>query len=142
MTRLITCEEARAYAQHLLDVLGQEGIETVADLDACVGRAFAQRDGQDHIKFEVRPSNGGTCAYVVSYIAPGSGIPLEVRLNAALGYTTIILKGDFLLPSYKPFISDPFGNLIQDQTLMTTDFSCVKAELARLASEGDPLAGS
>lgn len=142
MTRVITHEEARAYAQRLLDVLGQEGIETVADLDACVGRVFARSDTPDHIQFEVRPSNGGTCAYVVSCIAPGRGIPLEVRLNAALGYAKIILKGGFLLPTYNPFCSDPFGNIIQDQTLTPADFSCVKAELARLASEKDPQAES
>ena len=84
------------------------------------------------ISVELRPSNRGTEAYTVTYAKEGVGIPLEVKLNESLGYTMVIVKGGFILPSYEPFAYDDFGNIAQAKEIRTVNIPQVRAELEEL----------
>jgi len=130
----ITKEYLGRVAESVLRILGNEKITSFPDLDRIMNQKFSIDKKTDYISVELRPSNLGTTVRTISYIAPGHGIPLEVRVNEELKYSRIIVKGDFNLPDYIPFAQDIFGNTAQDKQLGSIDISQIKSELKKLIS--------
>ena len=86
-----------------------------------------------YIEADQRPSSLGTTALTYSYIVKGLGIPLEVRINQSLDYSKIIIKTHEQLPGYSPFVTDPFGNVVQEKDLKLSTKDQVREELERLS---------
>jgi len=133
-TGLITQEKLKEIARSVLNLLERENIDSIGSLFSRLGESFDIK-GKDHIiQIELRPSKSGTEAYTISYINPKGGIPIEIRMNSDFNYSKIIVKTKSKLKKYKSFISDYFGNLIQDKTIRRCSISKVKKELEKLAS--------
>ncbi|HLD05243.1 MAG TPA: hypothetical protein VJG90_06000 [Candidatus Nanoarchaeia archaeon] len=125
----ISSERLNMAVWNFLRVTEEMGIRTTADLEAHLGQRLNVGEC-DHIDFSRRPSNAGTTALTASYFIEGSGIPIEVRCNSALGYSKVVVKTEKNVIGYTPFAVDPFGNQAQDATLETSEFSNV-CELLR-----------
>ena len=85
----------------------------------------------DFIELHCRPSNGGIQVPTISYTAISIGIPLEVKINSALQYSSIITKGDFELDTYELWALDQLGNKIQ-QKRIPADLKSITEELKLL----------
>lgn len=130
----ISRDELGKIAQNVLDSLEREGINSISDFKAKIGKKTdTPLNNSDKISFELCPSNDETQAYTLSYIREGTGIPVEIRINPKRGYTRIILKTARKLKGYEPFRYDIFNNLMQERVLQGTGISQVKAELKELA---------
>lgn len=91
----------------------------------------------EYISVALRPSSSDfvvkTKSPTVSYIKLGYGIPLEIRVNKYESYSRVVLKTDLgVLPSYKKFATDIYGNIAQDKVLKTTEMAEIKKELEKL----------
>lgn len=128
-----TREDIAGFAHHVLGLFEDNGILSAEDFDRYSGHSFPTPSG-DTTLIDIRPSAGGTSAKTVSYIT-GYGIPLETRINTELGYSAIILKGDFILDSYIPFGADHMGNIHQYKQWYSASLSDMKRELAFLCSK-------
>lgn len=95
----------------------------------------------DYISLMFRPSSRykeytTSLALTISYIMPGHGVPLEVRVNRSEGYSRIILKTNVkLIPGYKIFAIDNFDNIYQDKVLPSAHASQIKEELQNLLKQ-------
>jgi len=133
-TGLITQEKLKEIAKSVLDFLEKENIDSIGSLFSRLGESFNIK-GEDHIiQIELRPSESGTEAYTISYIAPRGGIPIEIRMNPNFNYSKIIIKANSGLDDYKSFDSDYFGNIIQGKTLNKCSIPSIKKELKKLTS--------
>ena len=133
-TRLITGKEIRQIADRILSFLEKEDIDSVESLEKRLGSVFDVEGQRKHrVELELRPSNFGEEAYTISYVIPGKGIPIEVRMNP-VGYSKIIVKSIIEMEGYKGFVKDPFGNVVQEKTIKF-DFEDVKIELELLRFE-------
>ena len=131
MTNTITKEDLARAAGKLLDFLNQNAEFIYRNVPA-EQNILLDKKTQEQIMTETRPSNIGTKAYILSYVMPGRGIVLELKINKELGYSKIIAKGDFNLKDYNQFTSDAFNNIIQSKDMKTTDISYLKSELEKL----------
>lgn len=127
----ITKDYTKRVTRNLLDFFNKENVTTTSDLERLTNHKF-RLDDKEAISVESRPSNSGTKARTISYIAVGSGIPLEIKINEELGYSALIINGDFTAPEYMPFSIDVFGNIVGYKKLNSTDISQVKLELGKL----------
>ena len=59
---------------------------------------------------------------------------MELKINAFLGYTQIIVKGDFQLRKYEPFAHDPIGRIAQAKKIETAEIKEIKSELENLTN--------
>jgi hypothetical protein len=90
------------------------------------------------ITASLNPSEEGTEAYTISYVAegnpgnPNKGVVLDLKINTQLNYSKIILKNQHYLRGYTPFRRDPFYNLIQTKTINSTKIPLLKSELSHL----------
>jgi len=132
--KTFTRKELAKIAKEMLSFLDSNKINSADDLEKITGQEKSI-DAKSRISAELRPSNLETKAYVVSYNIDGRGTPLEICLNRELSYSKVIAKGDFVLPGYKNFSIDCFGNTIQDKKISAADFALLKSELQMLASQ-------
>lgn len=117
-------------ARRLLSYAEEQGIRTSDDVVRATP-SFVRR-GADALEFSLRPSEGGSRAYTLSYISPGKGIPLEVRMNRTLGYSQVIMKADQVVEGYTPFSSDGRGAIHQARVFDSSEWNVVRDELERL----------
>ncbi|UZE94062.1 MAG: hypothetical protein IB618_00605 [Candidatus Pacearchaeota archaeon] len=130
---IITEPYFKKIIRNFLTFLEKENISYVADLEQRLDKKFSiDKNPGEYIAIEMRPSNFDTKAYTISYIIPNKGIPIEIKINKALGYSQIIIKRDRVLPSYSLFHIDIFGNMAQNKELKITKISEIKEELKRL----------
>jgi len=133
-TGLITDEEIKEIANRILSFLEKEEINSVESLEKRLGSVFDVEGQRKHrIELESRPSNLKTQAYTLSYVIPGKGIPIEIRMNPTLRYSNMIVKSINKLKEYTGVLQDPFGNIIQEKAIKF-DFEDVKTELERLGT--------
>ena len=88
----------------------------------------------DFIEIVLRPSLENTTTYTVSYTRPGTGIPLEIKVNPASKYSLIILKTERLVIGYSNIVTDRFGNIAQFKKIQSIDFSDARREISELQS--------
>ena len=97
---------------------------------------MAATDANRGIEVFLAPSNGGTNAHDISFNDPPRGVPLAVKINPVLGYTKIMVKGNFEMgDGYIPFAQDPFGNVVYNKRIPATDIPTIISELERLAQQ-------
>ncbi len=129
-TNQITKEQLGGIAKELFDLL--EAQPKPLDLDAMLDQSFPAT-GAAHIFVELRLSQKNTSAYTISYIVPGLGIPLEVKVNRTLMWSMLIIKADLAPAGYQTFSSDSFGNPMHYKQLDSIDISEISRELNVLA---------
>jgi len=129
----ISLPELRKIAGNLLDLLNRESINATHDLDGQAKLVLPLGcDSRDLVSIEKRPSDFGTTTQTISYIRPGAGIPIELKINASLGYSMVIVKTAELVQCYEPFIRDSWGNVMQSKTMQTAGLPDLKKELSDL----------
>lgn len=135
----ISRERLAEIARTFLGVLDKEKVKDVADLARLAGQAIPIEGREyEYTSVELRPSGLGTMALDASYIIQhkpdevGGGIPLCLRINRQLGYSTIIVKTDSEVRGYDVFSEDPFGNKAQMKTLESIDLEAARREIAEL----------
>ncbi len=63
-------------------------------------------------------------------------MPLNVKINPVLGYTSIIFKGDFTLPDYEPFARDARNqNTASIKRFDSVEISQLKLELESICNQ-------
>lgn len=127
----ITKERIQATAKNLLAVLDEQRIISLSDLETRAEETFPISPGE-YVQFSLRPSNHKTYAHTISYIIEGAGIPIEARINSALGYSAILLKTTSILDSYNAFSIDTYNNFLQNKLLRTTNLETVRKEIENL----------
>jgi len=135
--QIITREEISDIARRLRIFLDMKKIESAKDLKDRVGPSSAVRGGGpgDIITMESRPSDFWSLAYIISYITPKKGVPIEVSVNPSMNYSRVILKTESRLNGYDIFTRDRFGNHIQTRTIPDCSISEVKKELESLSGD-------
>ena len=73
-----------------------------------------------------------TQAHTISYIVRDSGIPMELRVNYEIGYSTITVKLEEELAGYSLFAQDPSENMIQNKKREGTNLDLIREDLERL----------
>lgn len=117
----------------LLYFFEEQQIQNFSDVAKNVGKRFPLKRQPDFIEVSMRPSNVGTQTLTMSYVIPYlQGIALELKMNATLRYSQIILKADELLTGYSIFAFDPWKNIVQNKVLETILFEEIREELLRL----------
>lgn len=140
------CKVTREYlskaAGGMLNFLKGQKIESVKDLNNLIEKEFPiNKENNEMIMTALRPSELGTKAYTISYIAKGDeknynkGVVLDLKINTEMGYSMIILKNQSQLAGYSLFALDPFGNIIQTKRITTIDISKIKSELSDLIAK-------
>ena len=81
----------------------------------------------DKLEFRLVKSSRNTNS--IDYIRPEFGIPIMLKINKLLNYSTIILKTDEIIPGYYMFNIDLFGNIIQNKTFKPGSLEELKLEL-------------
>lgn len=81
------------------------------------------------MEISLRQSNNGSFAYTLSYCRRGTGIPLEAKINYALGYSKMICKAEQVLSGYTLFSKDVFGNSQQEKASNSASLFFVRNEL-------------
>lgn len=133
-TGLITQEKLKEIAKSVLDLLERESIDSIGSVFSRLGESFKIKGENHRIQIESRSSKSGTGAHTISYIIPGGGIPIEIRLNPDFNYSKIIVKTESKLNGYTFFNSDCFGNILQDKVMGRYSISGIKKELEKLVS--------
>ena len=129
----ISRQELRVIARNFLMLLTEEGLDSYASLETKLNEKIAIMEGhQDFVIASLRPSNLRTSAFTISYVGPGTGVPIEFKQNLVLDYSQVILKCEELLPGYELFATDFFNNQVQNKMIHTSDFDRIKPELNAL----------
>lgn len=131
-SKIVSLDEVRAGATEICLMCGREGISSISDLERYLGKSFTM--GQARIDVDKRPSQKGTSALTISYIIPGKGIPVELRINSKLRYSLLIVKSQMELRGYNPDFYDPFGNLAQSKNI-EFGWDSAMEELTRLSGK-------
>lgn len=130
----IQIPETIQIAKDFLKVLEREGIKSTEDLVRKVGQIYnIEKSNPDFIEITNRPSNMNTTTQTISYTRPGTGIPLEVKVNIPLAYSQIMLKTKGNIPGYSPFHIDNSGNIRQSKVISSADLRISISELESLA---------
>lgn len=132
----ITPADLATIAKSFLRLLEQENVTTCQDLERRLGSRHEIKGTRDFISFTRRPSDLNTSTYTISYVREGTGVPIELKINADLDYTNIILKFTGRLQNYAPFALDIFDNLIQNRILRSSEMPLLKQELHQLSELG------
>jgi hypothetical protein len=120
-------------ASRMLEAVDAKQVRAADDLELLVGETLAiPGQGDDYVAVELRPSMMGALACTLSYIMPGTGIPLEARLNRELRYSQVILKVHGAVESYTALGTDVFFNIQQYRVIPTEDWGVVRKEIERL----------
>jgi len=129
---LIEQRDLKDIASGFLKGLNENCLDDLLSLDKLMDTEFKlERD--KFIQISLRPSNRGTMAHTVSYVMPGTGAPIEFKINRNLEYSQILLKCQHPVGHYQIFAQDPFGNLVQANILQSYDVKSCKKELESLA---------
>lgn len=136
MNKSVNRQHLEKLANELLSFLDTKKIESIKDLERVMKEkslpAFGDYNAEGMVIISLRPSNEGTKAHTVSYFVEGLGFPIEFKINTKLGYSKMIIKGDFNLQGYSDFAQDRFGNIVQEKQLNSIDFSQVRVEIEKL----------
>ena len=130
MGKVFRREAIRKYSKRILNLMDEQGINSGKSLEDRIG--IYPMDNKGKIIIELRPSNSDTVAHTISYIDYNNGIPIELRVNYELGYSTIILKSDYLVEGFELFERDAFGNFMQYRKIKETEISEIRGELEKL----------
>jgi hypothetical protein len=125
----ISQTQFREYVGRFLQAVAP--ITSLEDLDRKLGSVQPAAPGE-HVEFAKVPSNHGTLAYTVSYVVPGTGVPVEFKINPQMGSATIILKMESQRQGYNPFVIDPYQNIVQMKEFAPATLGIVKKELESL----------
>jgi len=126
----ISLDRLQGIVRNLLGVLEGKGISSVADLESRVGIVIPCGVGfGDYTKILLMPSKRGTRAYTISYIIEGEGVPVEIKVNNELGYSTIFVKADRLIPGFSLLGRDALNQIRQSKDLPYADLARLKREL-------------
>jgi len=125
-------EEIGSISSYLLESFRENGIGCFGDLLGLMGQRYYLSGLSDFVEFEWRPSNLNTLAYAISYIRPGTGIPLGARINPVLDYSQMIIKSVGLIGGYDPFMEDHLGNILQNKVIPTSQFDALIEEFEQL----------
>jgi len=128
----ISKEDIGRYAGNLLRVLDKQGIDNVAAVTLRNGQKYMVDKKGSQVIVEARPSMSGTVADTLAYVLTEKHIPIEIRFNEPLGFSSIILKCQDRLSGYTSFARDIFENMAQDRVFESCNFELVKEELDRL----------
>ncbi len=130
----IKADDIRMFASGFLKILEEQEVKSAQDLERLIGKEFKiEQKESDFLSFTNRPSNLSTMAYTISYIRPGSGIPIELKINSSLNYSQVIIKTQELIEDYTPFSVDTFENIIQYKLLNSSDIYLSIKELIALS---------
>ena len=129
----IKLDEIEKFAQQFLGFLREKLVDSTYDLDRLLGKKFPIT-GESYFSVELRPSNGGTEAYTLSYVIEGRGIPIEACINPRLDYIKFMIKANKEAPGYSVFgLDEARENYVMSKELKGHDFSEVRKELRSLA---------
>ena len=134
----ITSTDIGRFAAEFLHVLEREDINSSRVLEEIVqkGKQEFTINVQESLVIMLRPSQSMTLACTMSYIVQGVGIPIELRINKELDYTTSIIKSIKITPEYSKFAEDKFGNIIQNISWEGSELSESIEHLRKLESYG------
>jgi len=131
----INLPELKVIASRFLEMMNILNIHSTANLESHLGEVYPCLDkSPDFIEIVLRPSLENTTTYTVSYTRPGTGIPLEIKVNPASKYSLIILKTERLVIGYSNIVTDRFGNIAQFKKIQSIDFSDARREISELQS--------
>lgn len=128
----VTKSMLKHIANNFINTIEKQGLDSLKSLEANLENEMHISESE-YIMIELRPSNLGTTTFTISYIAPGTGIPLEVKINDILHYSKIVLKSTYKVNGYEPFSIDKIRNVVQAKTLPSIDIKDIKRELKYLA---------
>ena len=136
---IITLDKLGEVSKTFLEILARENVNDMDRLQSLAGQAIPVKGKPlEYVTIEWRPSNLDTSALDASYIIQhakediGGGIPLNVRLNKLLDYTSFIVKAEKEIgEGYNPFLDDGFGNIVQEKIIQGVDWSTVVDEVKR-----------
>ena len=130
MGKVFRREDISKYSKRILNLMDEQGINSGKILEDRIGIYLMDNKGK--IIIELRPSNSDTVAHTISYIDYNNGIPIELRVNYELCYSTIILKSDYLAEGFELFERDAFGNFMQYRKMEKTEISEIRGALEKL----------
>ena len=130
MGRVFRKEEISEYSRRILNLMDEQGINSRESFEERIG-IYPMND-EERIIIELRPSNSGIVTHTISYIDHKNGIPIELRVNYELGYSTILLKTDHLSDGFELFGDDAFGNFMQYKKIEETDIPKIRKKLEKL----------
>ncbi len=127
----ITHKDLKQIVDNLLNILDKEEISTSDDLAARIGQSFPIDNSEDFVIISKREPNILTPyeSDTISYIRPGAGVPLEIKMCKQAGYSLIILKNNDILPGYKVFLEDLQHNNIQYKKINSSKLESVREEI-------------
>ncbi len=119
---LINKKELGKIASTFLRIFDQEKIFALEDIQARIGSGIVLDGGRDKILFSEGASNFETNAFIVDYARVDTGIvPIELRFNPTLEYSSIAIRCKKRLKGYTPHLIDDFENIIQSKLLNPQD---------------------
>jgi len=129
----ITLSDLEEFAKKFLEILDREQFTSTESLRDKVGIIYTYSvNTPDFVSVTLRPSNHETLAHTVSYIRPGIGIPIELKINTYLRYSQVILKAEKEIKGYSSFSTDSFGNILQYKILNSSELGKSREELRSL----------
>ncbi len=130
---LVTHAHLKLYAGRIIDLLDKLGINDIDRLIRVAGSRHHIKGTLNHsIAFGMGNSIRDSKAYIVGYNVTSIGIPLEGRINPFFTYSKVILKSEKPVEGYAPFVTDGFGNIIQERTFSGDVFNSMIDEFRRL----------
>ena len=134
----ITREHLREAADAVLRFFEKKNITSLQDI-ARINYILHVVDGaKGTIYVQKIPSNLGTIAQAVSYVLPcDNDVPIDIKMNKELDYSQVILKTILLIPDYKLFSEDRFGNMRQFKMIHSTNLADVIIELEKLVFKNE-----
>ena len=130
---LFSLNDIGRMAHSFLEVFSQKGIFSTPKVDTYLGEKIPALPTANYIEFSLGDSNQGTKTYRIEYIThPDFYTPLTLRINPDLNYSMIILKAEEIINGYTPFVTDIFGNIIQDKRIPSSDLEDALREIELL----------
>lgn len=124
-----TKNDIRRIVNSMLNLFKEKKIESLNGIEKIVDQTFPVKTENEKINVLLRHSGYGTKTLTINYEVAGRGIPLEIKINKEIGYSTIVVKGNFHIPKYDEFCRDVFDNIMQIKVLYSLSVSQILQEL-------------
>ncbi len=127
-------------ARETLGFFEDQNIVSQSSFDEMIGHNYFF-DTEKFIEIRLADSNLRTESITCEYWIKGSGNPLNIKINASLGYYLVILKSVDSIEGYERFselidVKDTFGNVPQCKLVKSADVKDIKSDLESLARLG------
>jgi hypothetical protein len=129
MNETFTVKRIQEIGDAVVGFFDKEAVKTAEDLERRVGNEFRGLRENEFILVAMHPSNHCTRACTMSYVVQGSGIPVEVKVNADLRYSALIVKAELPILGFTPFAVDPNNNCVQHKYMQTVDIGEIREAL-------------